>query len=100
MADEKKKPEKPTKKNGRDVTLSGTELIILLAFLPLVLTWLALGARIIYSATSNPEVLDSIEGLLTAISIMTIPVSLGFNEIFKRYSTEQQNKDKENEAKD
>jgi len=95
-----KNDEPKKKKNGRDVTLSGTELIILLAFLPLVLTWLALGARIIYSATSNPEVLDSIEGLLTAISIMTIPVSLGFNEIFKRYSTEQQNKDKENEAKD
>jgi len=94
--DEPKKEEPKKKKNGRDVTLSGTELIILLAFLPLVLTWLALGARIIYSATSNPEVLDSIEGLLTAISIMTIVVSQGFNEIFKRYSSLDKDKDNEN----
>ena len=99
MADEKKKPEKAIKKNGRDVTLSGSELIILLTFLPMVLVWLALGARIIYSASSSREILDSIEGLLTALAVLTIPVTAGFTEIFRRYAEEAKAK-KEDENKD
>ena len=97
--DEQKKDEPKKKKNGRDVTLSGSELIILLTFFPMVLVWLALGARIIYSASSSREILDSIEGLLTALAVLTIPVTAGFTEIFRRYSEEAKAK-KENENKD
>ena len=58
-------PSMPTsKKNGREsVTLSGKELIQLVIFTPVVFTWLFLAARIIWSASSNPETLDNIEGL-------------------------------------
>jgi hypothetical protein len=58
-------PSIPTdKKNGREsVTLSGKELIQLVIFAPVVFTWLFLAARIIWSASSNPETLDNIEGL-------------------------------------
>ena len=66
------------------VTLSGKELIQLVIFAPEVFTWLFLAARIIWSASSNPETLDSIEGLLTALAVLTIPVSAGISKIFER----------------
>lgn len=66
------------------VTLSGTELLRLIIFFPVVVTWLVLACRIIWSATSSKETLDSIEGLLTALAVLTIPVSAGLNELWKR----------------
>jgi hypothetical protein len=76
------------KKNGstkkESVTLSGKELIQLVIFTPVVFTWLFLAARIVWSASSNPETLDSIEGLLTALAVLTIPVSAGISKIFER----------------
>ena len=65
------------------VTLSGRELIVLIIFTPVVFTWLFLGARIIWSASSNPETLDNIEGLLTALAVLTIPVSAGLGKLFE-----------------
>ena len=70
--------------NGKEkVTLSGRELIVLIIFTPVVITWLVLGARIIWSAISNPETLDNIEGLLTALAVLTIPVSAGLGKLFE-----------------
>ena len=65
------------------VTLSGRELIILVIFTPVVFTWLFLAARIIISATTSVAVLDSIEGLLTALAVLTIPVSAGVSKLFE-----------------
>ena len=56
-------PSTPTKRGRESVTLSGKELIQLVIFTPVVFTWLFLAARIIWSASSNPETLDNIEGL-------------------------------------
>jgi hypothetical protein len=76
--------EEVAKDDARDkVTLSGRELIILVIFTPVVFTWLFLGARIVWSASSNPDTLDNIEGLLTALAVMTVPVSMGLTELFK-----------------
>jgi len=73
-----------SRKNGKEsVTLSGRELIQLVVFTPVVFTWLFLAARIIWSASSNPETLDNIEGLLTALAVITIPVSHGLSKIFE-----------------
>ena len=70
--------------NGKDkVTLSGQELIQLVIFTPVVFVWLFLAARIVWSASSNPETLDNIEGLLTALAVLTIPVSAGLGKIFE-----------------
>jgi len=70
--------------NGKEkVVLSGRELIILIIFTPVVFTWLFLGARIIWSASSNPETLDNIEGLLTALAVMTVPVSVGLGKLWE-----------------
>ena len=72
------------KGNGRDkVTLTGRELIVLVIFTPVVFVWLFLGARIVWSASSNPETLDNIEGLLTALAVLTIPVSAGLAKLFE-----------------
>ena len=76
--------EKVDKNNGKEkVFLSGRELIILVIFTPVVFTWLFLGARIIWSASSNPETLDNIEGLLTALAVMTVPVSVGLGKLWE-----------------
>jgi cell division protein FtsL len=65
------------------VTLSGRELIILIIFTPIVFTWLFLAARIIISATTSVATLDNIEGLLTALAVLTIPVSGGIGKLFE-----------------
>ena len=80
MADEKKEKKE---KDSQSAQLTGRELIILVIFAPVVFTWLFLGARIIWSASSNPQTLDSIEGLLTALAVLTIPVSAGLGELWK-----------------
>ena len=69
--------------NGDKTTLSGKELIQLVIFTPVVFVWLFLAARIVWSASSNPETLDNIEGLLTALAVLTIPVSAGLGKIFE-----------------
>jgi hypothetical protein len=78
------KQEKKPEAGGREsVTLTGKELIQLIIFTPVVITWLFLAARIIWSATSSAETLDNIEGLLTALAVLTIPVSAGLGKIFE-----------------
>ena len=71
--------------NSREsVTLSGKELIQLVIFAPVVFTWLFLAARIIWSASSNPETRDNFESPLAASSSITIPVSAGISKVFER----------------
>ena len=65
------------------VTLTGRELIVLIIFAPVVWVWLFLAARIIISATTSSSTLDSIEGLLTALAVLTIPVSAGLGKLFE-----------------
>jgi len=83
MAKENGDDEKKVKAKGQSTTLSGKELIQLVIFTPVVFVWLALAARIIWSASSNPNTLDNIEGLLTALAVLTIPVSAGLGKIFE-----------------
>ena len=56
--------------------------------MPVVVVWLILAARIIWSASSNPETLDNIEGLLTALAVLTIPVSGGLAKVFESFGKE------------
>ena len=72
--------------NGKkkdSTTLTGKELIQLVIFAPVVFVWLFLAARIIWSASSNANTLDNVEGLLTALAVLTIPVSAGLGKIFE-----------------
>ena len=63
--------EPPKKKDSGKVTLSGRELIVLVIFAPVGFTWLFLAARIIISATTSSSTLENIEGLLTALAVLT-----------------------------
>ena len=81
MAD-KDKPDR----SSSSTTVTGGQLLIAIIYIPVVITWLFLAARIIWSATSNPETLDKIEGLLTALAVLTIPVSAGLSKIFETFS--------------
>ena len=85
MADEDKKPER--------VTLSGRELIVLIIFAPCVFTWLFLAARIVMSATTSQTVLQNIEPLLTALAILTVPVSMGLQKLFEGLNPGNSNKE-------
>ncbi len=87
-------PEPHKKKdNSGKVTLSGRELIVLVIFAPVVFTWLFLAARIIISATTSSSTLDSIEGLLTALAVLTIPVSAGIGKLFEGSWSSQDGKE-------
>jgi len=59
------------KKESSKVTLSGRELIVLIIFAPVVFVWLFLAARIVISATTSSSTLENIEGLLTALAVLT-----------------------------
>ena len=77
MAQEDKRPD------AGKVTLTGRELIVLIIFAPVVFTWLFLAARIVISATTSSSTLENIEGLLTALAVLTIPVSAGLGKLFE-----------------
>jgi hypothetical protein len=68
-------------KTVQSVTLTGPEVIFGVAFLATTSAWLFLAVRIIWSATSDPNVLQNIEPLLLAMSILTLPVMNGFNKL-------------------
>ena len=50
---------------------------------PVVFVWLFLGSRIIISATTSQGVLENIEPLLLALSILTIPVTAILSSLFR-----------------
>ena len=85
MADEAEKDQKST---SSGTTITGVQLLVGVIFVPVVMVWLALGARIIWSATGNPETLDQIEGLLTALAVLSLPVSAGLGKHFEAFSSE------------
>tara|TARA_Y100001938_G_scaffold4387_2_gene5529 strand:- start:6703 stop:6987 length:285 start_codon:yes stop_codon:yes gene_type:complete len=82
------------KEKDGNVNLTGTQLITFLIFFPIVIVWLFLAARIVWSASSNPETLDSIEGLLTALAVLSLPVAGGLSEILRAYASEISEKKK------
>lgn len=77
------------KDKKESVTLTGQELIQLVIFTPVVLVWLFLAARIVWAASSNPNTLEHIEGLLTALAVLTIPVSAGLGKLFETKNKEK-----------
>mgnify|MGYP003624855529 CR=1 FL=1 len=80
MADDDGEDQKP---DASKVTLTGRELIVLIIFAPVVFVWLFLAARIVISSTTSSSTLDNIEGLLTALAVLTIPVSAGLGKLFE-----------------
>ena len=80
--------QEPVPPRSEGTTITGIQLLTGIIFIPVVMVWLALGARIIWSASENPETLDSIEGLLTALAVLSLPVSAGLGKLFEAFSSE------------
>jgi Ca2+/Na+ antiporter len=82
MAEEEQKPDKPEDPNQKIQMTSG-DIVRLVIAAPVVFVWLFLGSRIIISASTSMAVLENIEPLLLALSILTIPVTAILASLFK-----------------
>ena len=65
------------------IQMTSGDIVRLIIAGPVVFTWLALGSRIIVSATTSNSVLSNIEPLLLALSILTIPVTAILASLFR-----------------
>ena len=65
------------------IQMTGGDIVRLVIAAPVVFTWLFLGSRIIISATTSQGVLENIEPLLLALSILTIPVTAILSSLFR-----------------
>ena len=74
---------KTTEDKPEKIQMSSGDIVRLVIAAPVVFVWLFLGSRIIISATTSQGVLENIEPLLLALSILTIPVTAILASLFK-----------------
>jgi energy-coupling factor transporter transmembrane protein EcfT len=65
------------------IQMTSSDIVRLVIAAPVVFVWLFLGSRIIISATTSQVVLEGIEPLLLALSILTIPVTAILSSLFR-----------------
>jgi len=65
------------------IQMNSGDIVRLVIAAPVVFVWLFLGSRIIISATTSTAVLEHIEPLLLALSILTIPVTAILSSLFR-----------------
>ena len=73
----------PTSDKAEKIQMTSSDIVRLTIAAPVVFVWLFLGARIIISATTSQAVLEHIEPLLLALSILTIPVTAILSSLFR-----------------
>ena len=84
MAEEEEQEQKPERREEINrVQMTSGDIVRLVIAAPVVFVWLFLGSRIIISATTSQGVLENIEPLLLALSILTIPVTAILSSLFK-----------------
>ena len=74
---------KATEDKSEKIQMTSGDIVRLVIAAPVVFVWLFLGSRIIISATTSTAVLERIEPLLLALSILTIPVTAILSSLFK-----------------
>ena len=74
---------KTTEDKSDKIQMSSGDIVRLVIAAPVVFVWLFLGSRIIISATTSQGVLENIEPLLLALSILTIPVTAILSSLFR-----------------
>jgi len=72
-----------TEDKSDKIQMTSGDIVRLVIAAPVVFVWLFLGSRIIISATTSQGVLENIEPLLLALSILTIPVTAILSSLFK-----------------
>ena len=65
------------------IQMTSGDIVRLVIAAPVVFVWLFLGSRIIISASTSMAILENIEPLLLALSILTIPVTAILGSLFK-----------------
>ena len=83
MAEEEEDQKPEHREEPNRVQMTSGDIVRLIIAAPVVFVWLFLGARIIISATTSTAVLENIEPLLLALSILTIPVTGILASLFK-----------------
>jgi len=74
---------KGTEDKSEKIQMTSGDIVRLVIAAPVVFVWLFLGSRIIISATTSTAVLEHIEPLLLALSILTIPVTAILSSLFR-----------------
>ena len=74
---------KATEDKSEKIQMTSGDIVRLVIAAPVVFVWLFLGSRIIISASTSTAVLERIEPLLLALSILTIPVTAILASLFK-----------------
>ena len=73
----------PASDKSDKIQMTSSDIVRLTIAAPVVFVWLFLGSRIIISATTSQAVLEHIEPLLLALSILTIPVTAILSSLFR-----------------
>ena len=73
----------PISDKSEKIQMTSGDIVRLVIAAPVVFVWLFLGSRIIISATTSQGVLENIEPLLLALSILTIPVTAILSSLFR-----------------
>ena len=74
---------KASEDKSEKIQMTSGDIVRLVIAAPVVFVWLFLGSRIIISASTSMAVLEQIEPLLLALSILTIPVTAILASLFK-----------------
>ena len=83
MAEEEEDQKPELREEPSRVQMTSGDIVRLIIAAPVVFVWLFLGSRVIISATTSTAVLENIEPLLLALSILTIPVTGILASLFK-----------------
>ena len=83
MAEEEEDQKLERREEINRVQMTSGEIVRLIIAAPVVFVWLCLESRIIISATTSTAVLENIEPLLLALSILTIPVTGILGSLFR-----------------
>ena len=83
----KTREELATVKLRSTTVISGTELLVLLCFFPMVAAFVILAIIIVWKVTSNPESVGPyLDIILLALAVVANPVSAGIGALLGRYS--------------
>ena len=74
---------KASEDKSEKIQMNSGDIVRLVIAAPVVFVWLFLGSRIIISASTSMAVLENIEPLLLALSILTIPVTAILSSLFR-----------------
>ena len=89
----KAREELNTVKLRSTTVISGTELLVILCFFPMVAACVVLAIIIVWKVTSRPEAVGPyLDIILLALAVVANPVSAGIGALLGRYSEEVKQK--------